>query len=302
MIVLITGWVFLPVLQNGFVDGDDKTLINNLAYRGLGWSELRWMFAGFHFGTYQPLTWLTFGLDYVVWWTDPFGYHWTNLLLHAGNTTGVYLLALRLFSFRRSDTPQSGNEILRVAAGLSALVFCYSPSACGASGVGIRARRNNCDSVLSVQCFELSPGGPNGSTPSAPAGVVDLIGVRLLLVASLGNERDLSSRCLVGAGCLPSGAFFASGNWLSPEARRLYKEKIPYLLIALVGVVVTLLASDAESFVGETFSEPAMTEIALGHCRSGFPLMESVRTVRFVSHLRAAGMGSGLRRVRFPRS
>jgi hypothetical protein len=87
VIVLITGWTFLPVLQNGFVDGDDKTLLNNLAYRGLGWSELRWMFAGFHFGTYQPLTWLTFGLDYVAWWTDPFGYHWTNLLLHAGNVT-----------------------------------------------------------------------------------------------------------------------------------------------------------------------------------------------------------------------
>ena len=59
------------------------------------------------------------------------------------------------------------------------------------------------------------------------------------------------------------GGSLGRENWLSPEARRLYREKIPYLLIALVGVVVALIASNAESFVGETFGEPAMTEIAL---------------------------------------
>ena len=100
----------------------------------------------------------------------------------------------------------------------------------------------------------------------------------------------------------PLGGLPRAGNWLSPEAGRLYKEKIPYLLIALVGVVVALIASDAESFMGETFGEPAMTEIALVHCRSCFSFLESVCTVRFVSRLRAAGMGSGLKRVRFPSS
>jgi hypothetical protein len=72
-IVLITGWAFLPALQNGFVDWDEKTLIGNSAYRGLGWPELRWMFAGFQFGKYEPLTWLTFALDHVIWRADPFG-------------------------------------------------------------------------------------------------------------------------------------------------------------------------------------------------------------------------------------
>src|SRR5215510_9711311 len=50
VIVLITGWAFLPVLQNGFVDESLLVPINNFAYRGFGRSELRWMFAGFHFG------------------------------------------------------------------------------------------------------------------------------------------------------------------------------------------------------------------------------------------------------------
>jgi hypothetical protein len=30
----------------------------------------------------HPLTWLTFGIDYVLWGMNPTGYHLTNLLLH----------------------------------------------------------------------------------------------------------------------------------------------------------------------------------------------------------------------------
>jgi tetratricopeptide (TPR) repeat protein len=52
------------------------------------------------------------------------------------------------------------------------------------------------------------------------------------------------------------------GNWLSPEARRLYKEKIFYLLSALVGVTVAVIAGNGESFVGEASSEPAVMAIA----------------------------------------
>lgn len=263
MIVLITGWVFLPVLQNGFVDGDDKTLINNLGYRGLGWSELRWMFAGFHFGTYQPLTWLTFGLDYVVWWTDPFGYHWTNLLLHAGNVMGVYLLALRLFSFRRSDTPQSGYEILRVAAGLSALFFAIHPLR--VEPVAWASARSEILATLFFLCSVLfylqavQTGQPSRRRP----GWVTLSVSAYCLSLLSGMSGIALPGVLLVLDVYPLGRFDASGNWLSPEARWLYREKIPYLLIALVGVVVALIASDAESFVGETFGEPAMTGIAL---------------------------------------
>jgi hypothetical protein len=45
----------------------------------------------------MPVTWMTYGLDYVLWGLDPFGYHLTNLALHAANTTLVYVVALRLF-------------------------------------------------------------------------------------------------------------------------------------------------------------------------------------------------------------
>ena len=39
----------------------------------------------FHGGHYQPLSWVTLGLDYVLWGMDPFGYHLTNLLIRAAD-------------------------------------------------------------------------------------------------------------------------------------------------------------------------------------------------------------------------
>src|SRR5215813_6841809 len=61
LLALVTFLAFLPVLDNGFVNwDDDRNLLNNPDYRGLGWHQLRWMFTAFHLGHYIPLTWLTF--------------------------------------------------------------------------------------------------------------------------------------------------------------------------------------------------------------------------------------------------
>jgi len=263
VIALITGWAFLPVLQNGFVDGDEKTLINNFAYRGLGWSELRWMFAGFHFGTYQPFTWLTFGLDHVVWWTDPFGYHLTNLLLHAGNATGVYLLALELFSFPRSDTPQSDTEILRLAAGLSALIFAIHPL--HVEPVAWASARSEILATLFFLCSILFylKAVRMGQANRGQARWMILSMFTYCLSLLSGMSGIALPGVLLVLDVYPLGRFARSENWFSPEARRLYKEKIPYFLLALIGVVVALIASHVESFVGETFGEPVMTEVAL---------------------------------------
>src|SRR5438552_2843763 len=83
LIALITFAAFLPTLQNQFVNwDDDDNLVDNPHYRGLGWTHLRWMWTTFHVGHYVPLTWMTFGLDYLLWGLKPVGYHLSNLLLH----------------------------------------------------------------------------------------------------------------------------------------------------------------------------------------------------------------------------
>ena len=96
VIVAAVAAVFAPTLRHGFVWDDDFNLVSNPHFRGFAPAELRWMATSFHLGHYHPLTWASFGLDYVLWGMDPLGYHLTNLVLHALNGVLVYVLLLRL--------------------------------------------------------------------------------------------------------------------------------------------------------------------------------------------------------------
>jgi hypothetical protein len=86
LICLIVGIAFLLALRNGFVNWDDEmTLVDNFGYRGLGWSQLKWMFTTFYMGHYQPLSWLSFSLNYLCCGLDPLPIHLTNICLHCAN-------------------------------------------------------------------------------------------------------------------------------------------------------------------------------------------------------------------------
>jgi len=57
---------FAPTLGHEFVAWDDPiNVLENTHFRGLGVENLRWMFSTFLMGHYQPLSWLTLGVDYV---------------------------------------------------------------------------------------------------------------------------------------------------------------------------------------------------------------------------------------------
>ncbi|HEY6201287.1 MAG TPA: hypothetical protein VI231_21975, partial [Candidatus Binatia bacterium] len=124
-LILLCVAAFYSALHNGFVDYDDDTLyLKNPYFRGLGWGNLRWMFTTFLMGHYQPLTWVTLGLDYVIWGMNPFGYHLTNLVLHAANTVLFYFLALRLLSY---VLPRDEEGATIVGAALAAMLFSIHP-------------------------------------------------------------------------------------------------------------------------------------------------------------------------------
>lgn len=124
---------FLPALRNQFVDWDDTdNFVRNVHYRGLGPAELRWMFTTFHMGHFQPLTWLTLGLDYT--WArsllgdgmDPRAYHFTNTLLHAANAAVFFFVAMGLLG--RARVGRAASPRARVlAAVLAALFFGLHP-------------------------------------------------------------------------------------------------------------------------------------------------------------------------------
>jgi protein O-mannosyl-transferase len=124
MIALLTGAitfaVFLPSLGSDFVNWDDQeNFLHNQDYRGLSADNLEWMFTRFHLGHYQPLSWITLAVDYVIWKMNPLGYHLTNILLHAFSAGGCFLLLIAVLgSGRRNGFDDRGTVLLAMFAAL----------------------------------------------------------------------------------------------------------------------------------------------------------------------------------------
>ena len=108
LVAAIVFVAFIPALAGQFLNyDDDRNFTVNQDYRGLAPANLAWMFTTFHMGHYHPVTWLTLGLDYVLWGMNPFGYHLTNNLLHSIHAALVFLVALRLLQLSQG-TPRTG--------------------------------------------------------------------------------------------------------------------------------------------------------------------------------------------------
>jgi len=124
VVVTATFVTFLPGLRGEFVTwDDDRNFLMNEAYRGLGAQQLGWMWTTFHLGPYQPLSWMSLGLDYVLYGMEPLGYHVTSLLIHVVNAWLLYVLAVRLFQFAGASMGAG----VRIAAGVAALLFAIHP-------------------------------------------------------------------------------------------------------------------------------------------------------------------------------
>ena len=125
LILGLTFAVFAPSLWNGFVNWDDTTnFVDNPDYRGLSWKNLHWMLTTFLLGQWIPLTWLTLGIDYVLWGMQPFGYHLTNVLLHSATALVWYLVVRNLLSL---SSPSLGEGPITFGALAAALLFAIHP-------------------------------------------------------------------------------------------------------------------------------------------------------------------------------
>ncbi len=129
IIVMLVGFfVFYGALNNEFVDWDDTgVLVDNPNWRGFGVDQLKWMFTQNHYGHYQPVTWLTYALDFEIWGMNPRGYHLTNNLFHAMNTGLVFLVSLALLRRGFAGDYKRFGDLLPYGAALSALLFAVHP-------------------------------------------------------------------------------------------------------------------------------------------------------------------------------
>ncbi len=94
--------VYANSLANGFAFDDVAIIGDRSLVHGLGrlWEIVTapyWPEAAFNSGVYRPLTLLSFAVDWQVWGGSPFGFHLTNILVHAVVSGLVVLLLLRFF-------------------------------------------------------------------------------------------------------------------------------------------------------------------------------------------------------------
>lgn len=87
--------VFWPLTRAEFINYDDPDYVtNNLHVRGLSGPNISWAFHSL-FIYWQPLTWLSYMVDYDLYGLKAAGFHLTNLVLHIGNSLVLFLFLKR---------------------------------------------------------------------------------------------------------------------------------------------------------------------------------------------------------------
>ena len=234
IVVVMTVAAFYPALQNKFVNWDDyKNIVENPHYRGLGWANIRWMFTSFHMGHYQPLTWVTLGMDYVLWGMNPFGYHLTSLILHAATAVAFFFLARELLSLATG----SAEKPLAVWAGaaVSALVFALHPLR--VESVAWATERRD---VLSGLFYTLTILAYLYSWKSDKLrGGWYWVAWVLFLCAILSKSITVTlPAVLLLLDIYPLRRLGGRNGWWSETTRTVYWEKLPFALLSVVAAAV----------------------------------------------------------------
>lgn len=122
--------VYLPALTCGFINFDDPFYVTkNPLIMHLDSGLLARVFTKPYLGGWIPLTHLSMALDRALWHENPFGYHLTNILLHAANTALVVLIADRLCrkKFAAAVAPAAPNWLYPLMLVLAGLLFGIHP-------------------------------------------------------------------------------------------------------------------------------------------------------------------------------
>ena len=98
LLLLAVMLVFGQALGFGFVNFDDSEYVyeNPHVIHGLSAAEVAWAFTTTHFTNWHPLTWLSYMLDFELYGLAPWGYHLTNILLHAATVILLFLVLRRM--------------------------------------------------------------------------------------------------------------------------------------------------------------------------------------------------------------
>lgn len=117
LLVGLIGLAWSGALHAPFVFDDHSTVLGNPSIQGL--NPLRWFCPPATAGetvSGRPVLNLSFAIDHVFCGTSPFGYHLTNLAIHAVAVLLLYGLVRRVLALREGGIGARGSDLLASAA------------------------------------------------------------------------------------------------------------------------------------------------------------------------------------------
>jgi len=280
VLVLVTAVAYLPTLANGFVNFDDiENFVNNRAYRGLGWTQLRWMFTTWSLGGLIPLTWITLGFDYVIWGMDPAGYHLTSLVLHVLGALVFYFILLRLL--RAALEPGDGEgTALRLGALVGALLFSVHPLRVE-SVAWITERRDVLSGLFTFLSALAYLRAGEARTGERLERRWYLASLALFACALLSKAMAVTLPVvLVLLDVYPLRRLrLRSPGSLRALARNLLVEKLPFALLALACLIVTVLAARGNDAMSSLARLGLLDRLSLAVHSAAFYLWKTVAPI-----------------------
>lgn len=98
LLTALTVAVFWPAMDHDFIYFDDQTYVteNSHVLGGLSWQGIKWAFSNPVCSNWHPLTVLSHMLDCQLFGLKPWGHHFVNVLFHALNAALIFALLQQL--------------------------------------------------------------------------------------------------------------------------------------------------------------------------------------------------------------
>ena len=278
LVAVSTLVTFLPTVWNDFVDWDDpRMFFENPGHRGPFLAEIWYAWTSHLLGEFMPVTWMSYALDRLFWGLHAPGYHLTSVLLHTLAAVAAYALARRLLGFALGADPP-GRHAIDLGAAAAALLFALHPLRVEAVA-WVSARGTVLGGLLLILSALAYVTGweRGGGTGRVPARW--LAGSALLFVASLLARATglvlpaalavLDVYPLRRVGQPPVG-------WWSPEARRVWAEKVAFVVIGVLATPMGFLARGEEVGDFHRAGWDPLISLAWGAYTTGFYVWKTI--------------------------
>ena len=235
---------YLPVSMAELLFWDTQTYVNdNVAIHDINGSSLLWMLTQTYHANWHPLTWLSHAVDIQIFSFAPFGHHWVNVAWHIGCAFLLYLYSQQLLPILLPSRFGQGNPDLYLVSLLASLLFALHPQHVE-SVAWVAERKDLLCGFFYLLCLYSYH---NYVTHPGPVRYAFTLGCAAAAIMAKPMAVSLPVVLLLVDWLLYQRiqVFF----WRRPNWRLVILEKVPFILLAIVSIYLTLLAQSSAGAV-----------------------------------------------------